>query len=171
MEPTLGVGSHVWAKPQTSNPGIGEIVVFHPPNGASLTEQSPVCGPVDHVVKFGGAACAEPVAGSERAKFIKRVIAGPGDAIYIKEGHVYRKPAGSDQFEREGDSYTNPCGASPECDFPTPIKIPPEHWFLLGDNRGESDDSRLLGSSANVLDYRGCRVVLLGRDTLPGTAG
>ena len=33
--------------------------------------------------------------------FIKRVVAGPGDTIYIKGGHVYRNG------KRESDGYIN----------------------------------------------------------------
>jgi signal peptidase I len=144
MEPTLAVGQRVLVDrigTHFSEPHVGEITVFHPPKEA----QKEVCGPTPHIVKLGGAACSEPEPVKSNVNFIKRIVAGPGDQIYIKEGHVYRKAAGKSTFVREHDSYIRECGASPECNFPTPITIPAGHWFMMGDNRGESDDSRFWG--------------------------
>ncbi len=109
MEPVLSPGSRVWINRASNISGFSanDIVAF------------------------------KPKVGLNNQVNIKRIVAVPGDRVYISNGKLYvNNEKESPLYPEENNQITDPGLAKNE------IILGEHEYFLLGDNRNNSEDSR-----------------------------
>jgi signal peptidase I len=140
MEPTLDIGQRVLVSRvnyHVSEPDRGDVVVFKPPAGADDNRNE--CGVPNFEPPARGQPCPRPTAARSDQNFIKRIVAVPGDRLKVMGGRVYI------DGKRQDEPFIQPDDACDICNLPKEITIPPGHFFMMGDNRGASADSRFWG--------------------------
>ena len=135
MEPTLLVNDRVLVNKvvyEVREPRRGEIVVFRQSDRAEGEDAGIVQRAWEGLVSGLGV-----VAGPDK-DFIKRIIGLPGDVIEMRDGVVYINDVALEESVAGAGGYI---GAADERAF-GPVTVPGDSYFMMGDNRRWSQDSR-----------------------------
>lgn len=137
MKPTLLDGDRIFVERVSrffTAPQRGDIMVFYPPTVKLASTPTAV------FERLTGFFCKD-------IAYIKRVIGLPGDRIVIKTDPdgKYAVYVNGKRLEEKYilDDYDYiPCSEAMYCG---PFTVPKDNYFMLGDNRGNSQDSRFWG--------------------------
>ena len=129
MEPTLFPGDRVLVNKALYSPHRLDVIVFADPQGRPGPDRGLVGGALHWLTQALG------VEQPEDEDFIKRVIGLPGEEVKIRDHIVYvddvalSEPYLTKQARRSMGDYG-------------PVTVPDDSLFVMGDNRGNSNDSR-----------------------------
>ncbi len=130
MEPTLMVGEYAFFRfVDAQELAYDDIVVFLANGDPTIDENAP------HVSNYLAFAM-QTLFGGNRQNLVKRLIGKPGDVIEVRDGYVWRNG------EKLDPDYLS---APTEGTF-GPYAVPEGHYFVMGDNRQNSLDSRHIGA-------------------------
>lgn len=99
--------------------------------------------------RFDVVICHYPNRGN--TNFVKRVVGLPGDTVEVKDGFLYVN----------GEKYEEPYIVNRPNYTLAPYTVPDGEYFVLGDNRSNSNDSHLIGPITREMIIGHVRSVIL----------